>query len=302
VPNLLKKNFLRMTFDIHHALWHNQLSQYHQLISSNFMNEHPTRIGLLFPTSIELQPFSDLIPELTLLKSTPWEIYGAQINRLSLTVVVSYIGPANAAAATEHLITYRPELILHGGSAGAMNPDLMPGDVVIGASYKILCSKPILKVRRKLLLSNKGVRYLREGAAVHVEQLDAPSSLIELAKSAAEIVAEKHPSWTAGGWPANVARRAPVCSAGTLGSQDGWTKDRNELDYIRNEFGVETEDMESAYVAQIAAKHDVPFLAVRAVSNNEYTGTLDKSEIFPAVTAAATRSAEVLAAICRRLS
>jgi adenosylhomocysteine nucleosidase len=264
--------------------------------------QHPSRIGLLFPTSIELQPFSDLIPELCLLKNKPWEIYSAQINDLSITVIVSYIGPANAAAATEHLITYQPELILHGGSAGAMNPDLMPGDVVIGASYKILCSKPILEVRRKLLLSNKGVRYLREGNAVHVEQLDAAASLVELAESAAQTLAEKHPTWTAGGWPEHLARRAPVCSTGILGSQDGWTKVRDELDYIRKEFGVETEDMESAYVAQIAAKHDVPFLAVRAISNNEYLCTLEISEIFPAVIAAATRSAEVLAAICRKLA
>jgi adenosylhomocysteine nucleosidase len=264
--------------------------------------QHPSRIGLLFPTSIELQPFSDLIPELILLKDRPWETYSAQINELNITVIVSYIGPANAAAATEHLITYQPELIFHGGSAGAMNPDLMPGDVVIGASYKILCSKPILEVRRKLLLSNKGVRYVRDGNAVHVEQLDAPTALIELAMSTAKRVVEKHPDWTAGGWPAGVRRRAPFCSTGILGSQDGWTKDRDELDFIRKEFGVETEDMESAYVAQIAAKHDVPFLAVRAISNNEYASPLEKSEIFPAVTAAATRAAEVLAAICRKLA
>ena len=268
----------------------------------DFQHEHPLRICLLFPTSAELQPFSNLIPELSVLKDKPWEIYGAQINQLSLTVIVSYIGPANAAAATEHLITYQPQLILHGGAAGAINPTLMPGDIVIGASYKILCSKPILDVRRNLLLSNKGVRYLRDGNAVHVEQLDAPSSLLEIAKSACEIVEGKHPVWTAGGWPAAVARRAPICSTGTLGSQDGWTKDRDELDFIRTEFGVETEDMESAYVAQIAAKHDVPFLAVRAISNNEYACTLEKSEIFPAVTAADARSAEVLAAICRRLA
>jgi nucleoside phosphorylase len=266
------------------------------------MNDHPSKIGLLFPTSIELQPFIALIPELTLLQRTPWEIYVAQVGKISLTVVVSYIGPANAAAGTEHLITHRPELILHGGSAGAMNPDLMPGDVVIGASYKILCSKPILEVRRKLLLSNKGVRFLRDGAAVHLEQLDAPSSLIQLAQSAAQCVAKNHPTWEAGGWPVEVARRPPVCTTGSLGSQDGWSKDRTELEYIRNEFGVETEDMESAYVAQIAAKHAVPFLAVRAISNNEYLGTLEKSEIFPAVTAAARRSAEVLAAICRNFA
>jgi adenosylhomocysteine nucleosidase len=269
----------------------------------NFLDSNINRLSLLFPTSAELKPFADLIPELSLESSAPWELHTAQLNKLTIAAIVSYIGPANAAAATEHLINhYKPQLILHGGSAGAMNPALLPGDIVIGASYKILCSKPVLAVRRNLLLSNRGVRYLRDGTAVHLEQLDADPGILAFAQTAARGVAEKHPQWTAGGWPSDLPRRPPICTTGSIGSQDGWTKDRAELDFIREEFGVETEDMESAYVAQIAAKHGVPFLAVRAISNNEYVGTLEKSEIFPAVDAAATRAAEVLAVMCRLLS
>lgn len=268
----------------------------------NLLPETLSHVGIVFPTSWELQPFSNLLPELNLESAKPWEIYSAQLDSLRITVIVSYIGPANAAAATERLIMASPEVILHGGSAGAINPDLMPGDVVIGKHYKILCSKPILEARRTMLLTNKAIRYLRNGNNIHLEQLDAPARLLELAQQAAASVADKHPVWTAGGWPNTIPRRAPNTMAGTLGSQDGWTKGREELDFIRAEFAVDSEDMESAYVAQIAAKHAVPFLAVRAISNNEYVGTLQKQEIFPAVTAAALRAAEVLASMCRRLA
>jgi nucleoside phosphorylase len=47
-------------------------------------------------------------------------------------------------------------------------------------------------------------------------------------------------------------------------------------------------------VAQIAAKHSVPFVAVRAISNNEHIQTLQKSEILPAVKAASVRAGKAL--------
>jgi nucleoside phosphorylase len=178
----------------------------------------------------------------------------------------------------------------------------MPGDLVVGAHYKILCSKAILEARRSLLLSNKAIRYLNDGNSVHVEQLDAPKELVEIATQCCQFAVQKYPTWNAAGWPVSLPSRAPKICEGTLGSQDGWTKGRDELDFIRSEFAVDSEDMESSYIAQIAAKHAVPFLAVRAISNNEYAGTLDKPEIFPAVTAAASRAAIVLASMCRRLA
>ena len=259
-----------------------------------YQNTKVERVGLVFPTTLELQPFSDLLPTLELKSKEPWEVYSAPVGNLKLTAIISYIGPANVAAATERLMSYDPQIILHGGSAGAMNPSLMPGDVVLGKHYKILCSRPILAARLSLLLSNKAIRYLQEGEGVHVEQLDAQPDLLQIAKEASKTVAAKFPSWTAGGWPPGIEARAPRIIEGTIGSQDGWTKGQEELEYISQQFAVDSEDMESAYVAQIAAKHRVPFLAVRAISNNEYVASLEKSEIFPAVSAAAARASEVL--------
>jgi len=208
---------------------------------------------------------------------------------------MSYIGPANAAAATERLIAeFQPDVILHGGCAGAINPELMPGDIVIGKSYRILCSRHILEVRKSLLLTAKPIRYTQDGEAVHLDQIKADAALFGLAMNAAEKSVQDDNFWTEGGWPPQVAKRGAKVLAGTLGSQDGWTKGKDELEFLRTEFGVDTEDMESAYVAQIAAKHEVPFVAVRAISNNEHIQTLQKAEILPAVKAAAARAGKAL--------
>ncbi|HEY9676864.1 MAG TPA: 5'-methylthioadenosine/S-adenosylhomocysteine nucleosidase [Drouetiella sp.] len=252
------------------------------------------KIGLVFPTNLELQPFLELMPELKQTSKHPWETYSGQLNGCMVSAIVSYIGPANVAAATERILVEKQEVLLHGGSAGAMNKELMPGDIVVGDSYTILCSRPILEARKTLLLSNKNIRYSKNGEGVHVEKLDGAADLISLAMEKSAELATKFPEWKSGGWPDETPRRAPIAVAGRLGSQDGWTKDLDEIEFIVKEFGVDSEDMESAYVAQIAAKHDVPLLTVRSISNNEHLGTLAKDQIFPAVKEAASRAAYVL--------
>jgi nucleoside phosphorylase len=252
------------------------------------------KIGLVFPTNLELQPFLALMPELKQDSKHPWQTYSASWRHLELTAIVSYIGPANVAAATERLLAKGHQMLLHGGAAGAMNSALMPGDIVLGQHYKILCSRPILEARRTLLLSNKAVRYSKNGEGIHLEQLDGSDSLLQIAESAGKSLPTAFPSWQAGGWPTTIPSRRPQISRGTLGSQDGWTKGADELQYIIDEFEVDTEDMESAYVAQIAAKYEAPLLTVRCISNNEHIATLAKEEIFPAVKEAAARAAHVM--------
>jgi adenosylhomocysteine nucleosidase len=262
----------------------------------------PSRIGIIIPTNLELQPFLKLIPALKLEAKHPWEVYNAAVNGTDIRIIISYIGPANAAAATERLCDFAPQIVLHGGSAGAINKELMPGDVVIGKYYKPLCSREILEVRKTLLLSNKGVRFTRQGEGVHLEQLETAAELLQMAAAAAKPAVTGFSSWDKGGWPSSIPPRIARVIQGTVGSQDGWTKDLAELDFLHSEFGVDCEDMESAFVAQIAAKHDLPFLAVRGISNNEYVATLQKDQIFPAVRAAAERAAIILYSVIQNLT
>ncbi|MBU6455887.1 MAG: hypothetical protein KGS72_29215, partial [Cyanobacteria bacterium REEB67] len=132
---------------------------------------------------------------------------------------------------------------------------------------------------------------LKGGKPVHVDSLvGAPTLLAAAAKIGADICTQTAP-WSGPGWPDSIPKRPSQISLGCIGSQDGWTKKAEELDFIATTFGVDSEDMESAYVAQIAAKHEVPFLAVRVISNNERVATLEKREILPAVELAAERAA-----------
>lgn len=250
------------------------------------------------PTAFELAPLLALIPQLKLIGKSPWQIYTAELADLKLTVIISFIGPANAAAACEHLIGLyaqsKPDFILHGGAAGAINEDLLPGDIVLGAATKIICSKEILAVRKTLLMATTSIRYLKDGQTVRLDQLDGDKGLIEQSLAASGKLKASFPCWNGPGWPQELAEREPLMIAGTVGSLDGWTKGLEQLNFVRDNFAVDAEDMESAYIAQVAAIHGTPNLAIRAISNNEYRQTLDKNEIIPAVQAAAQRVALVI--------
>ncbi len=261
-------------------------------------SNEPKHIGIVVPTSFELAPLLELIPELKPVTKSPWQIYAAELAGINLTVIISFIGPANAAAATEHLISKNTnsklDLILHGGAAGAINKSLLPGDMVLGAAMKIICSEETLAVRKTLLMATTSIRYLKDGEVVRLDQLEGDNKLLEQGLAASAKLAAKFPNWAGPGWPKEMAAREPRLIAGVVGSLDGWTKGLAQLNFVRNNFAVDAEDMESAYIAQVAAIHGIANLAIRAISNNEYVQTLEKNEIIPAVQAAAQRVAFVM--------
>lgn len=252
------------------------------------------RTGILVPTAIEAEAYFQLWPDLELYSTSPWQMYRREEAGQTITLILSFIGPANAAAAAEHLIGLGLDRLFNSGSAGAIDPLLLPGDIVLGSSCKILCSREILAVRRSLVMAVTPIRYMKNGQSVYKEELAADDHLLTAAEQVAEKLLPRWSAWPAAGWPTEEAPRQARLQTAAIGSLDGWTKGLENLNFIRDNFAVAAEDMESAYVAQIAAIHDLPFLAVRAISNNEYRQTLEREEIFPAVKAAAHRAASLV--------
>jgi nucleoside phosphorylase len=57
---------------------------------------------------------------------------------------------------------------------------------------------------------------------------------------------------------------------GIVGSADIWTQAHARLDLLHGRHQTLCEDMEAAAVAQVCARHGVPFLTIKDISNNEY--------------------------------
>lgn len=252
------------------------------------------------PTEAEFTPYHALAGTLVRVPDTgPWAIYEAAGAR-RLLLILCGVGPANAAAATERLVAlYRPAAILHGGAAGAHMLDLLPGDVVVGTRYVQHISRADQAAREHLGFGPKLVSFFRHGERVRLPCVEADPALLQLALNSAEEALAGAGDWQAAGWPDSVPRRPARAVAGTIATGDFWTVDGEELAYLRGQFGAECEDMESVYVAQVCAMHAVPFLAVRAISNNDALQGIRGDDVMPAIGAAGARAAQVLVAVAR---
>lgn len=264
------------------------------------MSELPP-VVIVVPLEEEFRALHGLLA-LERLPGDPWEAYRGTACERPVVALISDCGPANAAAAAEYAIaTFAPRLILHGGSAGSHDPGLMPGDLVVGAAYTVLMTPAQQEARRARGIEGSLIRFRKDGRRQVREALHSPPALAAHAHWLTRRVANGFGTWPAAGWPANVPRRPANVVVGTVGSADFWTIDPGEIAVMRERFGHCAEDMESAYIAQVCALHALPFLAVRAISNNETACPIGGREVMPAIAAAGERAMHALAAIAREV-
>lgn len=266
-------------------------------------------IAIIVPMEGEFAPYRALLPEMRRIgdgsgghPAGPWEMYEAEAGRRRVVLIICDVGPVNAGAATERVIArFAPAAVLHGGSAGAHNLTLLPGDVVVGERYTIHISRAQRAARAARGLSPHLVRFRRDGGRVFLPHVTTEPDLLHQALTIAQRELTAFGPWDAPGWPREAAPRNGKAVRGLIASADQWTIDPEEIQALHEDFGAECEDMESAYVAQVCALHQVPFVAVRAISDNEVACQLTPDEVAPAIAAAGVRAARILTALAGAL-
>lgn len=173
-------------------------------------------------------------------------------------VVVSRteVGMVHAAMATMILIQeYAPRVILNQGTAGGVNPELVTGDIVLGRA-----SVPFGGVRTTQRERGDGV------------DIDSWEQLSVLLREDGERV--RYQSFTADAELLRTALAVPYAGGklvqGVVGSADQWNREVDKLLWAHEVYGIDSEDMESAAVHQVAHIYDIPFLAIRIISNSEH--------------------------------
>jgi adenosylhomocysteine nucleosidase len=191
-----------------------------------------------------------------------------ELGGLPIVLSVCGMGMLTAAAVTESVIgRYQPAAVLNFGCTGAHRTDLMPGDVVIGervVAYDNIRQQPDGAERYV------GMRYLRKGVTERANSLAASEQLLERAARAMSQLAGQHEPWPLTlGWPMTVPHRSPRAILGTVGSADRWNRTPESIGALVTLHGTHCEDMEAGAIALTCASHDVPFLSVKDISNNE---------------------------------
>jgi nucleoside phosphorylase len=199
-------------------------------------------------------------------------VWHTELDGVPILLALCGIGMMAAAAVAESVIgLYRPSAVLNFGCTGAHRTDLLPGDMVIGE--RVVAYQNVVEGQdgTERYVSMK---YLRRNAQERVAFLEADPSLLERAVRVAATLDGLHEPWPTGaGWPVAVEHRHPKLVVGTVASADRWNRTPSSIEALVRLHGTHCEDMEAAAIAMTCASHDVPFLTVKDISNNELVET-----------------------------
>ncbi len=216
-------------------------------------------------------------------------------NTMPLVLTTSWVGMVAAAAATEAVIArYAPRAVLNYGCTGAHREDILLGDVVVGTACVAYDHG---RLRPGGAFEHTPKR-LRADDETKVAAFPTSAALLAVAESVAGLR-----RWQTEPWPG--AGRAPRVFFGPVGSADRFTQDADALRTLHARHATLCEDMEAAAVAQICALHDLPFLTVKDISNNEFhaLSTFDEAGTFKMLEAElGKRAAAFLFALIERLA
>lgn len=187
-----------------------------------------------------------------------WTFWKGNLGKHEVIVSRTEVGLVNATAATTIGIEkYKPTIIINQGTSGGHDFSLHTGDIVLGTD---IINIGAIRTERK----EEGVpENIRDGIFFDVVQrlrdsnnnlvtyknFSSNSNLIEIAQKT---------SYSNG-----------KISLGVIGSADQWNREIERIKYLNTTFKTQTEEMESVAVAQIAKAYDIPFLAIRVLSNTE---------------------------------
>lgn len=230
-------------------------------------SDAPAPIGVVVAMESELQHLLALTTPVREVREGPWRDRLVKAGEVDLVALCCGIGMVNASAGTEHLIArYAPRAIFNFGCVGAHRRDILPGDVIIGDGAVNHGAVHFLASGEEYF---PGQEYQFAGEEVARTELETDAKLRELVLAAAE-------GWAPAPWPQglnlppNVEQRPPITLVGRVASADQWTQYHPRIDRLHTQHGTLCEDMEAAAIAQVCARHGVPFMTVKDVSNNEY--------------------------------
>ncbi|HYO80766.1 MAG TPA: 5'-methylthioadenosine/S-adenosylhomocysteine nucleosidase [Bryobacteraceae bacterium] len=205
----------------------------------------------------ELGPVLEVLTTPAICEIGPWRFWSGRI--LGLEVVLSRTdeGPLNAAAATAlGLHSFQPQALINYGIAGAHDPALRKGDLIVGTE-----AVDYSGFRSSSACEGEGIDCGRWAPKPHKIRT-GPDTVTPFHRFCSD--------------PALVelARRLPYAGgrvlSGTVGTALQFNLEVDRILWIRKTYGTDTADQETAYAAGVAAAMGVPFMPLRVISDTVF--------------------------------
>lgn len=198
-------------------------------------------IGIIVAMQEELEEILKIMEE-----TNKKEIYDityieGKVGENNIIITLSGIGKVNAARTTQILIdNLNVECIINVGSAGALNPILNIGDIVIG--------NKLIQHDFDITAFNHKKGYIT-GVGDYIECNE------ELVKQFEKITN-------------NIENKEYKTITGIIASGDIFCTEINMKNKIHSKFNAECVEMEGAAIAQVAYLCNIPFIVIRSISDS----------------------------------
>lgn len=221
-------------------------------------------IGIITATAEEYAALGQILPDAKRVKTQAgMEFMVGTLGKVQVAGVQAGIGKVNAAICTQVMVDcYHPEAIINVGVAGALNPQLHVGDIVI--------SKDAAQHDFDTTFFGDAPGFISGIGKIYFE---ADESLVKLAKDAAEALGIRH-------------------RIGRIVTGDQFIADPDKKAYLVRQFQGDATEMEGGSIAQTCTINGVPFVIIRAISDGADDGAPMQYEEF--VNLAAARAMELI--------
>jgi adenosylhomocysteine nucleosidase len=211
------------------------------------------------------------------------------LNGRQVVVGRSGAGKVNAAIVATLLIGhFKPSAILFSGTAGAIDPTLFPGDVVIGSTV----AQHDVGLQTANGIQRRGVRNVVSGAREPL-LVPAPETLLAVARSSMQGL--KLPVVkTPGG-----EQRTPQIVEGVIVTGDVFMADVARRSELRSALGATAIEMEGAALVQACRQFSVSCLVIRSITDRADGQAATSYEQF--VATASENAATLVTAMIDRL-
>ena len=227
-------------------------------------------IGVIGAMEEEVEKFRSFMQQAAASVRAGIRFYEGEWGGRRAVVCRSGVGKVNAAVCTQLLIDQGVDCVVFTGVAGALDPGLDIGDIVIST----VCQHHDMDVTA--LGFPRGVIPFQE-----LSEFAADERLVQLAVRAGETL-----------FPGR-------CRTGKVLSGDQFIASRQIVRELRETMGGTCIEMEGAAVAQVCAMNDVPFVIIRSMSDRADGGAPESFEAF--TVEAANRSYRLVEAMIMRM-
>lgn len=200
-----------------------------------------SKIGIIVAMEEELESILDIMDNIE-----EKEIYGltfktGQIEKNKIIVVKCGVGKVNAARVTQILIdTFNVKSVINVGAAGALNPFLNIGDIVIG--------EKLIQHDFDITAFDHDKGYIT-GVGDYIY---SDSELIEKFENAAN----------------NLKEKDYKIKKGIIATGDIFCTDIEMKNKIYSKFDADCVEMEGAAIAQVCYLDNIPFIVIRSISDS----------------------------------